>query len=125
MYAVARIFHRTPTCRRKDNLNSVPGLVVHQPKKKMNYKPNDRGAKQRASNAPSAKFRPNSNTNQRADGAGHWQRRYEHYRNLAQQAGDADSVTREHYWQHAEHFYRLMNGSASEAPNPAARSPAL
>jgi hypothetical protein len=65
------------------------------------------------------------NTNQRPDGLGQWQRPYEHYRNLAQQVGDADSVTREHYWQHAEHFFRLMNGSASEAANPAARAPAL
>ena len=86
----------------------------------MTYQSNNRGAKQRASNALPAKFRPNMNTGQRTDGPGQWQRRYEHYRNLAQQVGEADSITREHYWQHAEHFYRLMNGSGSEATNPGA-----
>jgi hypothetical protein len=52
-----------------------------------------------------------SNTNQnRRDANGQWQRRYEHYRNLAQQT--ADRVMRETYSQNAEHYCRLMNGSA-------------
>jgi len=42
-----------------------------------------------------------------------WQRRYEHFCTLAQKVGDFDSVTREGYWQHAEHFCRLLNGSAA------------
>jgi cold shock protein len=40
-----------------------------------------------------------------------WQRSYERYRELARNAVGADAVTRENYWQHAEHFYRMMNGS--------------
>ena len=42
-----------------------------------------------------------------------WQRKYDHYCTLAQATNNDDTVTREHYWQHAEHFLRLMNGSAS------------
>jgi hypothetical protein len=42
-----------------------------------------------------------------------WQRKYDHYCNLAQATNSDDAVTREHHWQHAEHFLRLMNGSAS------------
>lgn len=41
-----------------------------------------------------------------------WQRNYDRYCQLAQSTMD-DAVTREHYWQHAEHFLRLMNGSAA------------
>jgi cold shock protein len=41
-----------------------------------------------------------------------WQRGYERYRILAQNVPD-DLVTREHYWQHAEHFRRLINGSSN------------
>ena len=41
-----------------------------------------------------------------------WQRNYDRYCQLAQSTAD-DAVMREHYWQHAEHFLRLMNGSAS------------
>ena len=42
-----------------------------------------------------------------------WQRKYDHYCDLAQAAGSNDAVTREGHWQHAEHYLRLMNGSAS------------
>jgi len=42
-----------------------------------------------------------------------WQRKYEHYRNLAQAAHSDDAVTCEHHWQYAEHFLRLINGSAT------------
>lgn len=63
------------------------------------------------------------NIGRRPDGAGQWQRRYEHYRDLAHQVGDADRVTGEQYRQHAEHFYRLINGSASELENSSARAP--
>jgi hypothetical protein len=34
--------------------------------------------------------------------------RYEHYRSLAENARDIDRVTRENYWQHAEHFLRML-----------------
>lgn len=42
-----------------------------------------------------------------------WQRKYDHYRNLAQATNSDDAVTREQHWQYAEHYLRLMNGSAS------------
>ena len=42
-----------------------------------------------------------------------WQRKYDHYCELAQATGRDDAVTREGHWQHAEHYLRLMNGSAS------------
>ena len=47
-----------------------------------------------------------------ADKSGQWQRSYDRYCELARNAGD-DFVTREHYWQHAEHYLRMMNGSAT------------
>ena len=90
----------------------------------MNYKSNSHGAMQRTLSASHLKLTP-LNKNLRQDRSGQWQQRYEHYRNLAQQVGDADRVTCEHYRQHAEHFYRLMNGSASEVTNSSVRAPAL
>jgi Domain of unknown function (DUF4167) len=42
-----------------------------------------------------------------------WQRKYDHYCNLAQATNGDDAVTREQHWQHAEHYLRMMNGSAS------------
>jgi hypothetical protein len=42
-----------------------------------------------------------------------WQQKYDHYCNLAQATNGEDAVTREQYWQHAEHFLRMMNGSAT------------
>jgi len=41
-----------------------------------------------------------------------WRRSYDHYCDLARSADD-DLVTREQHWQHAEHFLRMINGSAS------------
>jgi CspA family cold shock protein len=41
-----------------------------------------------------------------------WKRNYDRYSNLAQNT-DNDSVMREHYWQYAEHFLRMMNGSST------------
>lgn len=40
--------------------------------------------------------------------------RYEHYRDLAENTRDLDAVARENYWQHAEHFLRMM----AEQRNP-------
>jgi hypothetical protein len=42
-----------------------------------------------------------------------WQRNYDHFCQLAQSNLNGDAVTREQYWQSAEHFLRLMNGSAT------------
>jgi cold shock protein len=41
-----------------------------------------------------------------------WQQKYERYCELARNTND-DQVAREGYWQHAEHYYRMMNGSAT------------
>ena len=41
-----------------------------------------------------------------------WQQNYERYVELARNTLD-DAVAREGYLQHAEHYYRMMNGSAS------------
>lgn len=40
---------------------------------------------------------------------GQWRQTYERYKGLAESAGSADAVTREGYWQQAEHFIRLIN----------------
>lgn len=40
------------------------------------------------------------------------QQKYDHYCALAQATNGDDAVTRQEHWQHAEHFLRLMNGSA-------------
>src|ERR1700733_12826675 len=37
-----------------------------------------------------------------------WRQHYEHYRGLAESTRDLDRVSRESYWQHAEHFHRMM-----------------
>ena len=41
-----------------------------------------------------------------------WQRSYDRYCDLALNARE-DVVERHNYWQHAEHFLRMINGSAS------------
>jgi hypothetical protein len=66
-----------------------------------------------ASAVGNASFHRPKNQQPNGNNASQWQRNYEHYRDLAQRPGDADTVTREQYWQHAEHFCRLMNGSAT------------
>jgi hypothetical protein len=66
--------------------------------------------------------RPNFSRNTRRPPAGQqnasnnpsqWQQKYNYYCTLAQATGGDDAVTREQYWQHAEHFLRMMNGSAT------------
>jgi hypothetical protein len=59
-------------------------------------------------NTRSTQAGPQGEANLRAQ----WQHKFDHYSNLAQAAYGYDAVTREQYWQHAEHFLRLMNGSA-------------
>ena len=41
------------------------------------------------------------------------QQKYDYYCNLARATNADDAVTREQHWQHAEHFLRMMNGSAT------------
>jgi hypothetical protein len=43
----------------------------------------------------------------------HWQQRRQYYLHLAESAGNADRVDRENYWQHAEHFHRLIAEAAA------------
>ncbi len=43
----------------------------------------------------------------------HLQQKYDHYCALAQATNGDDAVAREQHWQHAEHFLRMMNGSAT------------
>jgi hypothetical protein len=66
--------------------------------------------------------RPNGPRNMRPPQAGQqpapnnhsqWQRKYDHYCALAQATNNDDAVTCEQHWQHAEHYLRMMNGSAS------------
>ncbi len=71
----------------------------------MSSKSNYRGSKPNASKAP-------SNANHQQNANSQWRQRYEYYCDLAEKAGAGDRVAREQYWQHAEHFFRLMNGSA-------------
>ena len=42
-----------------------------------------------------------------------WRQNYERYKSLAESADNADVVTRERYWQNAEHFIRLLNEAAA------------
>jgi hypothetical protein len=41
------------------------------------------------------------------------QQKYDNYCSLAQATNGDDAVTREEHWQQAEHFLRMMNGSAT------------
>jgi len=54
---------------------------------------------------------PASKRSPKVDTSGQWQRSYDQYCDLARNAGN-DAVTREQHWQRAEHFLRMMNGSA-------------
>jgi len=47
---------------------------------------------------------------------GEWRQNYERYKRLAESAGRDDAVTREGYWQHAEHFIRLINDAIATQP---------
>jgi hypothetical protein len=82
-----------------------------QPKNKMIMTPtNSLASKKNFSDATRVKSRPLS-TKQRQDES-RWMNHYEHHSDLAQRAGNMDSVTREQHWQQAEYFRRLINGSA-------------
>jgi hypothetical protein len=63
--------------------------------------------------APSYQKSHSSFGSQHNSTTGDWQRSYNRYCELARSPGSEDAVAREQYWQHAEHFYRLMNGSAT------------
>jgi hypothetical protein len=57
--------------------------------------------------------RPPASQQSSSNNPSQWQQKYDYYRNLAQATNGDDAVTREQHWQHAEHFLRMMNGSAT------------
>jgi len=69
-------------------------------------------------NRPRSNFSPNmrrppASQQNSPNNPSQWRHKYDHYCNLAQATNSDDAVTREQYWQHAEHFLRMMNGSAT------------
>jgi hypothetical protein len=71
---------------------------------------------QQSNNNRRNRSRPNVPRDTRPTEAGQqsqWQRKYDHHRHLAQATGGEDAVARELHWQYAEHFLRLINGSAT------------
>jgi hypothetical protein len=57
--------------------------------------------------------RPQGNQKSSSNDRSRWQQKYDHYCALAQATNGDDAVTREQHWQHAEHYLRMMNGSAT------------
>ncbi len=57
--------------------------------------------------------RPSASQQNASSNPGQWQQKYDHYCALAQATNGDDAVTREQHWQHAEHFLRMINGSAT------------
>jgi hypothetical protein len=57
--------------------------------------------------------RPQADQHNSSNNPTQWQQKYDHYCGLAQATNDGDEVTREQHWQRAEHFLRMMNGSAT------------
>jgi hypothetical protein len=72
----------------------------------MTYKNDNRARQQRRTPSQNQQRAPQ----QQGSGQNHWQRNYERYQALAA-ASDSDPVSRENYWQHAEHFYRMMHAA--------------
>jgi hypothetical protein len=80
---------------------------------KMISQANTNGRNRPRSNAVHNMRSPNPGQLATSNTQSHWQRQYDHYCNLAQATNGDDAVTRERHWQHAEHYLRMMNGSAS------------
>jgi hypothetical protein len=77
---------------------------------------NYRSSMKRASKSQKTIVRSRSQEDKQgpADGRGDWQSGYEHYRRLAESFAATDLVVSEQYWQRAEHFRRLINGSDAQ-----------
>jgi hypothetical protein len=75
---------------------------------------NTNNGRDRSQPRPSRGIRPAS-SRQQPNGAteSQWRRNYDHHCALAQANNGGDAGTREQHWQHAEHFIRLINGSAN------------
>ncbi|MEJ0042622.1 MAG: DUF4167 domain-containing protein [Rhizomicrobium sp.] len=69
------------------------------------------------------KQRPATNFQRSDNDQEHWKRRQQHYLSLAEGAGGADRVDRENYWQHAEHFHRLIAAAAESRRQASADVP--
>ncbi|MCE9648713.1 MAG: DUF4167 domain-containing protein [Parvibaculum sp.] len=53
---------------------------------------------------------PKQSSSGKSGGAANWRRNFERYMALAQNLGPHDDeVTRQSYYQHAEHYLRMMN----------------
>ena len=61
----------------------------------------------------SAKPWAGTNIQGSTDELAHWRGRQQHYPTLAENAGNGDRVDRENYWQHAEHFHRMIAEAAN------------
>jgi CspA family cold shock protein len=104
-----RLKPNLPIPLKRDNSEDCPEAAnSNQPStRRRNAQKHDRGI---ASELPAAQ----------ADGSGpkasrksnEWQRSYDRFCDLARNSND-DLVARENYWQYAEHFLRMMNGSST------------
>jgi hypothetical protein len=72
--------------------------------------PSSRWRGPRAANKRAVRATPSQPSSNRL---GEWRQNYERYKSLAESAGRDDAITREGYWQHAEHFIRLINEAAA------------
>jgi len=102
-----------PHPRARDTTELLPRARIHEmskmiPQNKNNNRNLNRGRSNGSPHTRSTQAGQQGEPNLR----GQWQHKFDHYCNLAQAAYGNDAVTREQYWQHAEHFLRLMNGSA-------------
>jgi hypothetical protein len=73
----------------------------------------NRASQWRSPRAPNTSPVPAAPSQASPNRLGQWRQNYERYKGLAESAGNADAVTRQGYWQHAEHFIRLINEAAT------------
>ena len=80
---------------------------------KMIHQTNSNGRNRPRPNFSRNTRRPPTSQQNSSNNPSQWQQKYDYYCNLAQATNGDDAVTREQHWQHAEHFLRMMNGSAT------------
>ncbi len=73
----------------------------------------NRSSRWRGPRAPKARPAPIAPSQASPNRLGQWRQNYERYKSLAESTDGSDAVTREGYWQHAEHFIRLINEAAT------------
>ena len=79
-------------------------MALDQPNRSSQWR-GSRAAKARSVSVAPSQASPNR--------VGQWRQNYERYKSLAESTDGSDAVTREGYWQHAEHFIRLINEAAT------------